>query len=127
VYMPLPTLIAVLQTKVREAITEGRTLLYRSNTIVGRLVVECSVLQHYTVRVKVASDVNVVAVLGRDERIDDVLESGGVRVVCRRCLTRLGVLWNSALDSTCSTMCREHTNPNVPKPPHCSVGSPAQA
>ena len=90
--MPLPTFVAVLQPKVCEASAKGRTLLYRSDTIIGSFVVKGSVFQQDAVRVKIASNVNVVTVFWGDVGIDDVLESGGIRIVRRRCLASLGVL-----------------------------------
>lgn len=88
----LPTFVAVLQPKVCEATTKGRALLYRSNTIIGSLVVEDSFFQQDAVVVKIASDVNVIAVLWGNVGIDDVSESGGIWIVGRRCLASFGVL-----------------------------------
>jgi len=88
----LPTFIAVLQTKVIETITEGRTLFYGPDTVICGLVSESSLLQQYTIVVEIASNVYVVAVLWGDEGIDDVLESGGIRIVGGGGLAGFGVL-----------------------------------
>jgi len=126
-FIPLPTFIAVLQTKVIETITEGRTLFYRSDTVIRGLVGESSLFQQYTIIVEIASNVYVVTVFWGDEGIDDVLKSGGIRIVGCGGLASFGVLRKLASVATCSNPYQEHTKPKVPKPPHCSVLSPAQA
>ena len=47
--IPLPTFIAVLQTKVIETIAKGRTPFYGPDTVICGLVSESSLLQQYTI------------------------------------------------------------------------------
>jgi hypothetical protein len=98
----MPTFVAVLQAKVIETLAEGRTLFYRSDAVIRGLIGESSLFQQYTICVEIASDVDVVTILWRDVGIDDVLESGGIWIIGRGCLTGFGVLWQLASASTCS-------------------------
>ena len=79
----MPTFVAVLQAKVIETLAEGRTLFYRSDAVIRGLIGESSLFQQNTIRVEIAANVYVVAVLWRDEGIDDVLESGSIRIIGR--------------------------------------------
>jgi hypothetical protein len=88
-----PTLVAVLEAEVLKALAKLAAELYRANTIIFGLVVECPVFQEYTVCICVATLVGVIAVLWRDIRVNDVLESRRcVGIICCRRLSWFGIL-----------------------------------
>ena len=88
-----PTLVAVLEAEVLKALAKLAAELYRANTIIFGLVVECPVCQDYTFGIRVAALIDIIAVFWRNVRVTDVLEACcRVRIVCSGCLSRFCIL-----------------------------------
>lgn len=84
----IPTLISILETKEGVSLAETRAKLDRSSPNVREVSFESSIVHI----IAVASDVDVVSVFGRDERVNDVLKARRIGIVRGGGLACFGIL-----------------------------------
>ena len=70
-----PTFVAVLETEVLVTLAKRAAFLYRTYAIICGLVVECPICQEYTLGIRVAALIDIIAVFWLNVRVDDVLKA----------------------------------------------------